>query len=111
MKLQNIDPDSYKYLQENDKNLLDFEVSNDEDDDNSLINDSDDKDISNENLKVYIFYKCNFLPILYIFKTILLNIQVTSDDSDFQPEEAESDCKKITMQLLKAWQQEIQTDK
>jgi len=37
---------------------------------------------------------------------------VASDDSDFQPEETEDNSKKkITIQLLKTWEQDIQTDK
>ena len=45
------------------------------------------------------------------FLIILLNIQIASYDSDLLLEETESNSKKITMQLLKIWQQEIQTDK
>ncbi|KYM93137.1 Nucleolar complex protein 2 like protein [Atta colombica] len=86
IKLKDTDPEFYKYLKENDKNLLDFKVSDDEDDDNSSMNSN--RHIPNENLVV------------------------ASDDSDFQPEETEGDSKKkITKQLLKNWQQEIQTDK
>ncbi|KAL0118609.1 hypothetical protein PUN28_009347 [Cardiocondyla obscurior] len=85
MRLKDTDPEFYKYLKENDKNLLDFRVSDDEDDDS--LNDSDNKHVPNENL------------------------EVASDDSDFQPEETEGDSKKkITLQLLKTWQQNIQTD-
>lgn len=87
MKLKDTDPEFYKYLKDNDKNLLDFKISDDEDDDNSSISDNDNRHIPDENL------------------------EIASDDSDFQPEEAEGDSKKITIQLLKTWQQEIQTDK
>ncbi|KAG5330616.1 NOC2L protein, partial [Acromyrmex charruanus] len=89
IKLQDIDPDFYKYMKENDKNLLDFEISDDDDDDdddNSLV-DLDDAYISEENL------------------------EIASYDSDLSLEETESNSKKITIQLLKTWQQEIQTDK
>ncbi|KAM0728652.1 Nucleolar complex protein 2 [Formica fusca] len=87
MKLKDTDPEFYKYLKDNDKNLLDFKISDNEDDDNSSISDNDNRHIPDENL------------------------EIASDDSDFQPEEADGDSKKITIQLLKTWQQEIQTDK
>lgn len=85
MKLDDTDPDFYEYLKEIKEDVLDSGESNDEDNNDSL--DSDDGDSE--------------------------NLEVASDDcSDFQPKETESDCKKIVnMQLLKTWQQEIQTDK
>lgn len=85
MKLQATDPDFYEYLTKTDKKFLEYGVSDDdEDDDNSSV-DSDDRHTSNENLKV------------------------ASDNSDSQSEENNGD--KITMQLLKTWQQTILTDK
>ncbi|KYN06176.1 PREDICTED: nucleolar complex protein 2 homolog [Cyphomyrmex costatus] len=59
--------------------------SGDNDDDNSLV-DLDDGHISKENL------------------------EITSYDSDFSLKETENNSKKVTMQLLKTWQQEIQTN-
>ena len=109
IKLKDTDPEFYKYLKENDKNLLDFKVSDDEDDDNSSMNSN--RHIPNENLVVNILFINNFnYFFIFIFKQYYL--QVASDDSDFQPEETEGDSKKkITKQLLKNWQQEIQMDK
>ena len=56
MKLKYTDPAFYNYLQENDKQLLDFNISDDEDDDNSLINDDDNRHVPDENLQVHIFF-------------------------------------------------------
>ncbi|EZA53701.1 Nucleolar complex protein 2-like protein [Ooceraea biroi] len=91
-KLKDTDPEFYDFLKKNDKNLLDFKMSDDEDDDDDFSINNDDMDIPDEKLEA-----C-----------------VASDDSDYQPEEGGTEGslkKKITIQLLKTWQQEIQTDK
>jgi len=72
-KLQHTDPEFYQYLKENDKNLLDFKVSDDEDGDSS-IDDDDNRHIPNEELEVHIvhdvFYKHDFDYTLYLCENL-----------------------------------------
>ncbi|KAG5890176.1 hypothetical protein JTB14_014342 [Gonioctena quinquepunctata] len=87
-KLKKSDPEFYKFLQENDKKLLDFNLS-----------DEDDKD---EGLSETVHEPTE-------------NLEVASDESDFEAEdeeeEKEKDCRVITLKLLKIWGSEIHTDK
>ncbi|XP_031833246.1 nucleolar complex protein 2 [Nomia melanderi] len=92
MKLKKTDPEFYKYLKENDKNLLEFNVS---DDDNNDVSDNDDVETEERHIPDD-------------------HLEVASDESDFEGDEdvgATKDVRKITLQLLKRWQQEIQKDK
>lgn len=55
MKLKKTDPEFYSYLKENDKNLLEFNISDDDgvdDDDESVSNKLDKKHIPNDQLEV-----------------------------------------------------------
>lgn len=90
MKLKDTDPEFYSYLKDNDKNLLDFNLSDSDDDDEDSTVESD---IHKPNDK----------------------LEVASDESDFEPEDSSSipssGQTKVTLQLLKTWQENIQKDK
>ncbi|XP_076763302.1 nucleolar complex protein 2 [Xylocopa sonorina] len=93
-KLKDTDPEFYTYLKENDKNLLEFNISDDDND----IDDDDEKSSLNELNTRHIPDK---------------QLEVASDESDYEGDE-DSDGKnkrKVTLQLLKTWQEEIQKDK
>ncbi|XP_023017825.1 nucleolar complex protein 2 [Leptinotarsa decemlineata] len=92
LKLQKSDPEFYKFLQENDKKLLDFNVSDEE---------ADEPIDDEKNEKSDIIHKLEE------------NLEVASDESDFEPDEdkQEKDSRVITLKLLKIWQSEVHTDK
>ncbi|XP_066594371.1 nucleolar complex protein 2 [Prorops nasuta] len=92
MKLKETDPDFFKYLQQNDKNLLEFNLS-DEDNENA--------DSSADELEM------KHIPDG--------NLVVASDESDYEPEDGKTEIlhgpQKVTLKLLKQWQEDIQKDK
>ncbi|XP_078036307.1 nucleolar complex protein 2 [Augochlora pura] len=89
MKLKQTDPEFYTFLKENDKNLLEFNVSDDDDGDENENEDTNKIHIPNTDL------------------------EVASDESDYEAPDAktEVDGRKVTLKLLKKWQEEIQKDK
>lgn len=82
-KLKDTDPEFYKFLEENDKKLLKFDVSDEETD---------------EEEKTHVPSG---------------ELEVASDESDFEAEDGETVENKgaVTLKLLKKWQNDIQTDK
>ncbi|KAJ8923311.1 hypothetical protein NQ315_001869 [Exocentrus adspersus] len=84
-KLKESDPEFYKFLQENDKKLLEFNLSDEEQ--------SDDEDSE------------------AVHKPSS-DLEVASDESDFEDGDEKSRGESvITLKLLKKWQSDIQTDK
>ncbi|XP_008555720.1 nucleolar complex protein 2 homolog [Microplitis demolitor] len=89
-KLENTDPEFYKFLKQNDKKLLEFELSDDDVDQGS--DDEEGVHVPDDDLAV------------------------NSDESDYEDKEviknqAQGGPVKVTLKLLKKWQEEIQTDK
>lgn len=83
-KLKETDPEFYKFLEENDKKLLKFDISDDEQED--------------EEHKVHIPSG---------------ELEVASDESDFEADDSETliDERAVTLKLLKKWQTDIHYDK
>ncbi|XP_023247323.1 nucleolar complex protein 2 homolog isoform X2 [Copidosoma floridanum] len=90
MNLKETDPEFFNYLKQNDAKLLDF---NADDDVASSADESESRHIPT-----------------------IEDLEIASDESDFEPDDAEKtdhsgSTIKVTLQLIKTWQQEIQTDK
>lgn len=82
-KLKDTDPEFYKFLQENDKKLLEFNLSDeepDEDEENAPHQPPDE-------------------------------LEVASDESDFEDETQVTDRGTVTLKMLKKWETAIQGDK
>lgn len=98
-KLKTIDPDFYKFLEQNDKKLLKFNPNEEDDDEKSDQNDNDsvseaESDNDDE-----------------IHKPTA-DLEVASDESDFEDDNntARKD-NSITLKLLKQWQSELSQEK
>lgn len=106
-KLKHIDPEFYKFLEQNDKKLLNFNAENEDSDGDEDeekpddIGDDDDEDVHKP----------------------LTEFDVASDESDFEAEDDDADeieeakpkvkggTQLITLKLLKQWQQDLVKDK
>ncbi|XP_031354276.1 nucleolar complex protein 2 homolog [Photinus pyralis] len=84
-KLQTTDPEFYKFLEENDKKLLQFNISDDEDQEDAVPHKPETE------------------------------LEVASDESDFEAEDEDQATtegpQKVTLRLLKKWQSDLQVDK
>ncbi|KRT80116.1 hypothetical protein AMK59_6378, partial [Oryctes borbonicus] len=87
-KLKDTDPEFYKFLEENDRKLLDFNLSDSE---NEQMDDDADEDDN-------------------VHKP-LGELEVASDESDFEDDTKPTDTSTITLKVLKSWQNDIKTDK
>lgn len=90
--LQKTDPELFKFLEQNDKKLLNFGAEADEPEQDE----SEDDDDGEENVH-----------------KPMDNLEVASDESDYEPEDGEPSTRKenaITLKLLKEWQQGLQED-
>lgn len=105
-KLKEIDPEFYKYLEDNDRKLLKFNVDEEdrEDDDDD---DAKDEDSDGEDEELH---------------KPTESFEAASDESDFEDAEKDEDendddefdpnkTRTITLKLLKTWQQELAKDK
>lgn len=101
-KLKEIDPEFYKFLEQNDKKLLKFNADDDEEDADSVQNEESDQE--NEEEETDSDEEQTHKP--------LAEMDVASDESDFEDESntARKD-NSVTLKLLKEWQTELAKDK
>ncbi|KAK5640710.1 hypothetical protein RI129_009257 [Pyrocoelia pectoralis] len=83
-RLQETDPEFYKFLEENDKKLLQFNISDDEDEEDTTLHKPDKE------------------------------LEIASDESDFEAEDEDRNLtqsqQKVTLHMLRKWQSDLQTD-
>ncbi|KAL0894936.1 hypothetical protein ABMA27_013433 [Loxostege sticticalis] len=84
-KLKKIDPDFYNFLEENDENLLNFDVESEND---ATDNEGEDGDTVHKPAP----------------------LQGDSDESDFEDEDAKPVKGKITLKMVQQWQTELQSE-
>lgn len=117
--LANTDPEFYKFLKQNDKKLLEFEDSEDENERGSHQDDDDDDDdgvhVPDGNLAVtYDLFTLKNHKILQVLN-IFFSLQGNSDESDYEETEVIKNQAqgrvKVTLKLIKKWQEDIQTEK
>nr|CAI5851950.1 unnamed protein product [Callosobruchus analis] len=90
-KLKETDPEFYSFLQENDKKLLQFNLSDEEPDSEAA---EDETDALSEKV-----HKPSE------------DLEVASDESDYEDSDKPKDERTITLKMLKQWQSELRTDK
>lgn len=94
-KLENTDPELFKYLEQNDKKLLNFRVDQED-------SEGEEKPEIEDDEKTH--------------KPGAQELEVASDESDFEKDEVDEDDKKkkkgnvVTIKLLKDWQQQLSSE-
>ncbi|XP_060521938.1 nucleolar complex protein 2 homolog [Cylas formicarius] len=89
-KLKKTDPEFYKFLEDNDKKLLHFNLSDEED---AVLDETEDVDSVHKPTH---------------------DLEVASDESDFEGDDVKSgqkDNRVITLKIIKKWQSDIQADR
>ena len=104
--LEKIDPEFHKFLQENDKGLLDFDSSASEDEDAA---ENEQLHEPPESLEVcsrpaWCYLAVRILNVNYFWK-------VASDASDYEDDSAAEVTGKITQQIVATWEKELDGNK
>lgn len=102
-KLKEIDPEFYKYLEQNDKKLLKFDANADEDDDDELNEDAESENENEEDSEDERGGKLHKLKS---------ELEAASDESDYENDDNTArKSNSVTLKLLKEWQAELSKDK